>query len=201
MERDARGVAQPEAVLEPHMAREHRRAHRAGREPPAFLVGPGDQVERPLRRDPGVVQRFERLEPGEHAEDAIEPPARRLAVHVRAGDDRGCVRIAPGPAHEQIGDGIDRREVAARRRPLQKQRAGAHVIAGQRLPADAAAGNLADLGHRHVAPPQPLLIDRRGGAPRRVADAHRSVLLTPERAALSGGPAGARGFVEHSGAG
>ena len=113
---------------------------------------------------PGIVQRLERLEAGEHAEDAIEPAARRLAVHVRAGDHRRRGRLPPGPADEQVGDVVDRGPVAARARPLQQQRPGPDVLAGQRLAADAAARDLADLGHGHVPAPEPRLIDRR--APR-----------------------------------
>ena len=85
-----------EAVLEVEVARKRGRAHGARSEAAALLVVPGDHVERPFGRDAGSVQRLERLEGCEHAEDAIEPAAGGLAVHVRAGDHRCRGAITPG---------------------------------------------------------------------------------------------------------
>ena len=95
-EADAGRIEETEAVLERQLAREHGRAHRARREPPALLVGPRDHLDRVRRRDPGIVERFQRLEACEHPEDAIEAAAGRLAVHVRAGEHRRSPRPRPG---------------------------------------------------------------------------------------------------------
>ena len=128
-----------EAAREVDRAGEHRRAHGARREPAALLVGPGHQVDRVLGGDPGGIERLQRLQAGEHAEDAVEPAAGRLAVHVRARHDRRCRRIAARAAHEQVRDRIDRRLPAARAGPFQQQGARPDVVGRERLAVDAVA--------------------------------------------------------------
>jgi hypothetical protein len=102
--------------------------------------------------DAGGIERLQRLQAGEHAKDAVETAAGRLAVHVRAHHDRQGVRIAAGTAHEQVGDPVDRR-LPATREPVEQQGARPDVVGRQARPVDAVARNRADLGHRHVASP------------------------------------------------
>ena len=138
------------------MAGEHRRAHGAGLEARAFLVGPGDGHHRALGLDAGILQRFERLEGGEHAVHAVEAAAGRLAVHVRAAHHRQRRGIGAVAAHEQVADGVGEDREAARLGPGREQVARRGILRRQRLAVDAALRRAAQLRHVGVALPQPV---------------------------------------------
>ena len=141
MERDARGVGEPEAVLEPHVPGEHRRAHRAGREPPAFLVGPGDHVEGPLgvaipasssassASSPASTPKMPSNRPPAGWLSMCEPATTGAASGSRPGRRTNRLAIASTAAGSRAPS------------PIAAAAAGAHVVAGQRLPADPAAGS------------------------------------------------------------
>jgi len=82
LQHDAFPVLDRQHVVEPVAAGEHRRAHGAGLEARAFLVGPSDGDQRPPGPEAGILQRFERLERRQHAIHAVEATAGRLAIHV-----------------------------------------------------------------------------------------------------------------------
>ena len=63
-------------------------AHHRRREAGAFLIGPVDQQQRRLGLGAGLVQRAHHLEPGQHAEHAVEFAARGLGVQMAADGDR-----------------------------------------------------------------------------------------------------------------
>ncbi len=73
-------------------ARPGHAAHAARREPAALLIRPGDDLDRPFELDAAVMQRAQHLEPRDHAIDAVEPSALRLAVHMAAGQHRRGAR-------------------------------------------------------------------------------------------------------------
>ena len=75
-------------------SRRSRRARQAAAEPRAFLVGPVDQVDGQRRRALRL-RAAQDLEPGEHAEAAVEPAARRDRVEVTARS-RCSASSAPG---------------------------------------------------------------------------------------------------------
>ncbi len=68
--------------------------HRRG-EARALLVGPGHDIERAACLHASVVQCGGDFERGDHAEDAVEAPAARHRVEVRANEDRREVGFGP----------------------------------------------------------------------------------------------------------
>ena len=125
----------------------------------ALLVGPVHQLERRLGDDAEVVQRVHHLEPGEHAQRAVELAAGGLAVEMAAEQHRQALRIAAGAAGEHVADRIhpdgQPRRLALGAEPV----AAAPVHLGQRQPPHAALRRGADLRHAHQAVPQPLAVD------------------------------------------
>ena len=164
LQHDTLPVLHLQHLVEIVVAGEHRRAHGAGLEARAFLVGPGDGHDGTLRLHAGILQGFQRLEGGEHAVHAVEAAAGRLAVHVRAAHHRQRIGIGAFAAHEEVADGIGRDREAARFCPRTEQVAGRRVLRRERLPVHAALRRAAQLRHVGVPPPQPLFPDRFGRA-------------------------------------
>ena len=149
-------------VLEPlqrRRARKHHRAHAARIETAALLVGPGDELDRAPGGGPGVVQRLDRLQPGDHAVDAVEPAPARLAVHVAAGQHRRQIGFRARPADEQIRRLVHGHRITPPPRPVDQQLARRDVFLRQRLPVDAVARDGADLRHLHQPAPKPAAVD------------------------------------------
>src|SRR5207249_9030975 len=110
------------------------------RKPRALLVGPGDDLDRRLGLVAEVVQGTHQLEPGHHAISAVEPAAGRLRVEMAAGHDRRQIRIAAGPARENVADPVDRDRAAGLLAPADEEapRLAVEIAGGE--PADAALG-------------------------------------------------------------
>ncbi len=139
------------------------RPHRAGLEAAAFFVHPGHDLYRPLSAHARVVERFERLEPGEHAVNAVVLAPGGLAVHMRAGDDGRRVVLGARTAHVEISDRIAEYVVAARGGPLAQQAPRGCVLGRQRLTVHPAFGQSAELGHFDMALPKTGFVDTGGG--------------------------------------
>ena len=164
LQHDALPVLDGQHVVEPAAAGEHRRAHGAGLEARAFLVGPGDGDQRPPGPEAGILQRFQRLERRQHAVHAVEAPAGRLAVHVRAAHHRRCAGLAALAAHEEVADGVGEDRKAARLCPGREQVPGCDILGRQRLAVDAALLRAAQLRHVGMALPQAILANGLGTA-------------------------------------
>ena len=164
LQHDALPVLHLQHLVEVVVAREHRRAHGAGLEARAFLVGPGDGDDGAARLHAGILERFQGLERGQHAIHAVEAAAGRLAVHVRAAHHRPRLRVGALAAHEQVADRVGGDREAARPGPGAEQVAGRGILGRQRLPVDAALRRAAQLRHVGVPLPQPVFPDRVGRA-------------------------------------
>ena len=147
------GVFACQPVVERQGAGEHRRTQHGGREAGAFFVGPVRDFDRRTGLDIVFVERAYGFEGGQHAEYAIETSALGLGIQMAADHHRRAVRL-PGPAREQVADGIPRYAQAFGLRPSHEQCPAGGIFGGQRQPAAAAVGGGADLGHRHQAVPQ-----------------------------------------------
>ena len=139
-------------------------AHHRRREAGAFLVGPVDQQQRRLGLGAGFVQGAHDLEPGQHAEHAVELAARGLGVEVAADRDRRARRVAALAAEHHVAEAVHRERQADRLAPAAKEMAGLAVEIGQRLAVAAAVRQRADAGHLHQAVPEPLAGQRQVAA-------------------------------------
>ena len=118
-------------------------AHGIGLEARAFLVGEGDERQRPARGGAGVVRRLAGFEPGEHAVESVVAAAGSDRVDVRAEHHRGCV-LASGAHADDVADRVDGHLEAELAHPLHEQVAPGVVLVAQREPAIAAAGQRPD---------------------------------------------------------
>ncbi len=132
--------------------------HRGG-ETAALLVGPVDELERRVGAVVEIVQRAQHLQPGEHAERAVELAAGRLGVEMRAHRDRRRGGVLALAAREHGADLVHRDGAAERLALLAEPVAHALVLIGQGQPANAAFRRAADLGRVHQRVPEPLRID------------------------------------------
>src|SRR4029078_4003247 len=123
---------------ERHLTGPYRGTGAAPLEAAALLIGPGDDVDRAAGDDAGVVQGPHALEGGEHAIDAVEPPAGRLAVHMAAGEHRCGVRFSSRPREKEVCRFIGADREPERLRPPDQHGARRDVLIAQRLPGDAA---------------------------------------------------------------
>src|SRR5690606_36267595 len=81
----------------------------AGEAEVARLLGEEiDDLERVVEDDALLPQRLGDLEPGEHAERAVEAPARRHRVGMRTENDRPARRLAARQMPDEIAAGIAR---------------------------------------------------------------------------------------------
>ena len=134
--RHALHVGQRIGLVEREHARPDPRPHQRMAEPAALLVGPVHQLERRLGDDAEVVQRVHDLQPGQHAQRAVEFSA------ATAGCRDGC-RTAPagGPDRARRGGRTccrSRRPARQARRP-RTRRGTARGRAGPLRSASAAA--------------------------------------------------------------
>ena len=143
--RHALQVGQRIGLVERIHAGPHARAHQRVAEPAAFLVGPVHQFQRRLGDDAEVVQPAHHLQPGQHAERAVEFSAARLAVEMAAEQHRQAVRIAAGAAGEHVADRVDAHGQPGRLAFGAETVAAALVHVGQRQPPHAALRRGADL--------------------------------------------------------
>ena len=95
-ERHPLAIHQTKLILQTHHAGEDGRAHGAGLEASALLVGPRDDIDGPRGLDPGARDGFERLEAADHAIGAVELAAARLAVEVASRHHGRRVRLPAG---------------------------------------------------------------------------------------------------------
>jgi hypothetical protein len=103
--RELVAVAIGQRAQHAEVERPHRRRapEEAAPEPGPLLVGPVDERHR-HRRDAVGGQRAQQLEPGHHAECAVEPAALRDAVEVAAHDEH--VRTGAGQHRPQVAGGV-----------------------------------------------------------------------------------------------
>ena len=87
LERGAFGIGDPAELVDLAQTGKDERAHRTRREAAALLVGPGDDRDRMVGLDTGIVEAFENLEASQHAVGAIETAAERLGIDMAAGCD------------------------------------------------------------------------------------------------------------------
>ncbi len=131
--------------------------------PPSSLVQATSSIGR-RGGDAGLAQRLDRLQPGDHAPDAVEPPARRLAVHVAAGQHGGEAGLAALHAEEEVVQRVDGGSEADGFAPGDEQAAGLAVEGGEAGAVDAGgavgAGDGAEAGHLHQAVPLAVLAHR-----------------------------------------
>jgi hypothetical protein len=143
-----------------HPARgEHRRG-----EARTLLVRPVDHIERSPRHHPRPVQGRGDFERGHDAEDAVEAPAARHRVEVRADEDRREVRVAPGPPPVDIAEVVYARLQPLFAQPRHEEVARRAVGIGQREAAHPPGGRPAEFGRRQrgEAALHPGEVDRHG---------------------------------------
>ncbi|MCY1513111.1 hypothetical protein D9M68_475940 [compost metagenome] len=87
-------------------------------EPASFFVGPGNDLDRQIRFDPGILKAFHRLEGRKGSQSAIEASAGRLAVEVAADDEGGLFGKAAFAPDEQVRHRILKHAKTARERAL-----------------------------------------------------------------------------------
>ncbi len=105
--------------------------HRRSKTRPLF-VGPVHQNEVALGGDAAIVKGTQRLQPGEHAIDAVVVAAQRLGVTVRAGEHRGEIGVAARPANKHIPQSVNVTAKARFTRPGREQVASAAILIAQR---------------------------------------------------------------------
>ena len=107
---------------------------------------------------PGVVQAAHHLQPGQHAEDAVELAAGRLRVEVRAERDRLAAHVAAGPQGELGAERVDRHREPRRRAGVPEPVAHVPILGRERQAVDAAGGRAAEGGGLHDGRPQPRAV-------------------------------------------
>ena len=158
-ERDAAQIVGPaETVVEVEHAGERARAEHRRRKPRAFLVGPGDDLDRRLGLVAEIVEAADDFEPGQHPIGAVELAAGRLGVEMAAGQHRRQTGVAAGPAGKDVADPVDADGAAGFLAPADEAAPRFAVEIARGEPAHAALGGGADLGQRHQARPEPLAI-------------------------------------------
>ena len=108
-------------------------AEQAAAEPGALLVGPVDQRDRDGRRALGG-ERAEQLQPGHHAERAVEPAALRHAVEVAADDEHARRWRRGSTAHRLPASSVSTSTGSVRQR-LAQQRPRLQPLGRPRQPA------------------------------------------------------------------
>ena len=158
----ADGLAVDVCAGQPFFQREHAAEDAGGdhrrREARAFLVGPGRNLDRRVGLVAEVVEGADHLEAREHAVDAVELAARRLAVDMAAGHHRRERVVLASPAGEDVAHLVDADGAAGLLAPLDEEIARRLVHVGEREAADAALLRRADLRHLHEARPQAIAI-------------------------------------------
>ena len=105
---DAVAVAQPVQVGAREPPGGGAAADAAGAEA-RLLPRPGDELDRAPRHDAARAQQVDRLDRAEHADDAVVAAGVQRRVDVRAGQHERRVRVAAGPAPEQVADCVEPR--------------------------------------------------------------------------------------------
>ncbi len=148
----------PQTIVEVEHAGERARAEHRRRKPRAFLVGPGDDLDRRLGLVAEIVEAADDFEPGQHAIGAVELAAGRLGVEMAAGQHRRQTGVAAGPAGKDVADPVDADGAAGFLAPADEAAPRFAVEIARGEPAHAALGGGADLGQRHQARPEPLAV-------------------------------------------
>ena len=86
-------------VVEIEIAYERTAAEHPGLEAASLLVVERDNPERTLESNAFLPERTHALEGGQHAQCAVEAPAPRHCVQVRADEDSGSLTLLPAPDH------------------------------------------------------------------------------------------------------
>jgi hypothetical protein len=120
-------------------AGEHSGAQHGGGEARALLVGPVDQLDGMLGLDPMLVEAAQDLEPGENAEDAVEPPSRRLGVEVAPDRDGRELAPATPAACEDVSHVVEPDVVALGPAGFHEPVAHAAILVAERQSAEPAA--------------------------------------------------------------
>ena len=158
-------------------------AEDVGVEAHALLVGEGDDRDRTLRRDPGLLQGRDGFERRKHPERAVVAPAGRDSVDVGAEHHGRAVALARHQA-EDVADPVDPDIEAELPHPRDEKIPALAVLVGQRQPAAAAVAGVADPGQGFEPPQQAVAVDAEIGR-----DGHgrimrrRSCGVIPEAAA------------------
>jgi len=105
------------------------------------------------------MQRRQHLEPGQHAPDAVEAAASRLAVHMAAGQHRSRTRLHAFAPQPEIARVVHRSGGAGRFRPADQQAPGLAVAGAEAWTIDAGLLDLPDRAHAHEVIPMPVGID------------------------------------------
>ncbi len=137
--------------------------HHGGREPGPFLVGPVGEFDRVLGPHIEIVQRAEHLEPGQHAEDAVELAAGRLRVEVAAHHHGREMILGAFAPREHVAHGVDGHGQAGGRAPAGEEVASLLVEVREGQAIAAALGGAADLRHLHQAVPEARSVDAEVG--------------------------------------
>ncbi len=134
------------------------RQHRRGKARP-FFVGPVHQHDIAFGRNAAVVQRAQRLQPGEDAVNAVIAAAERLGIDVRTGQYRGQMRMFTAAANKHIPHTVDFAGEASFTRPLAQQIARLAVLFAKRQSGHAARRRGAELRHLVERRPQTCAVD------------------------------------------
>ena len=155
----ALGVALGQGLLEGELVGEHPRTHHARGEARAFLVGPHHHLQRRFGFHAEIIEGADHLQPGHHAEAAVELAAGGLGVDMAAGHHWRQLGVAPGAAGEDVADRVDAHRATGCFAPLHEQVAGLAIKIGQRQAAYAALGRGAEAGQIHQRLPQAVAVD------------------------------------------
>ena len=155
----ALGIRQAVSLIQTEHAGPDAGAHQAVAEATAFLIGPVDQLNGGLGDDAQIVQAAHHLQPGDHAQRAIEFSAGRLAVQMAAEQHRRSGWIAAGAASKHVADRVHPHRQTKRLTFRAEPVPAAFVHVGQGQPPDAALRGGADFGEAHQRVPEALAVD------------------------------------------
>jgi hypothetical protein len=126
----ARAIREGIRRIQRQTPRPYGRAHHGHRKAATLLVAPDPHFDRMRRGHAGIVQRFDDLESGQHAINAVEFAARGLRIQMAAGQDHRERVLEPGAAHEQVAHGIHTHLATRGLRPVGEQPAPRQVLIG-----------------------------------------------------------------------
>ena len=152
-----------ERLLEGHATDIDEAAEHVRGEARALLVGEEADGDRVHRVDAALLECLDDLEPGEHAEVAVEAPAGRHRVDVRAGHHRGRRRVGARPGGHDVADGVDADVEPEVVHPPDDEVASRAISVGQRQPGTALLAvrplDRPDLPELDDSRPQPIPVN------------------------------------------